>query len=82
MSVFALRLPDDLKEQAAELAAREGVSLNQFIATAVASRIGALSEAQRYFAKRGSRAVPGRAREILSRAGVGNPPDPEDRIED
>ena len=39
---FALRLPRSLYGRAAKTAAAEGTSLNQFIATAVAERIGAL----------------------------------------
>lgn len=39
---FALRLPRSLYGRAAKIAAAEGTSLNQFIATAVAERIGAL----------------------------------------
>jgi hypothetical protein len=81
MTVFALRLPDELKEEAAAQAARAGVSLNQFIAVAVASRVGAQAEAARYFAARGARAVPGRAKAVLERAGVGNPPREDDRID-
>lgn len=34
MSVFALRLPEDLKAQAAEQAEKAGLSLNQYIASA------------------------------------------------
>lgn len=71
MSSFPLRLPDDLKERAAEQAEAAGVSLNQYIATAVAARVGAQAEAERYFAARAARAQPGRAREILARAGKG-----------
>jgi len=81
MSVFALRLPEELKEKAAQQAAEAGVSLNQYIAVAVASRVGAQAEAARYFAARGARAVPGRAKAILERAGVGNEPRQDDRIE-
>ena len=81
MTVFALRLPDDLKEEAAAQAAETGVSLNQFITVAVASRVGAQAEADRYFRARGARAKPGRAQAILARAGVGNEPREDDRIE-
>jgi hypothetical protein len=81
MSVFALRLPEDLKEKAAAQAATAGVSLNQFIALALASRVGAQAEAERYFAARASRTTPGRAKAILARAGVGNPPRPDDLID-
>jgi hypothetical protein len=82
MTVFALRLPEDLKDRAAQQAAEAGVSLNQFIATAVASRVGAQAEAERYFKARGARAKPGRAKVILARAGIGNEPRADDRIED
>ena len=70
MSSFPLRLPDDLKDRAAEQAAAAGVSLNQYIATALAARVGAQAEAERYFAARAARVTPGQAREILARAGV------------
>jgi hypothetical protein len=80
MSTFPLRLPDELKEAAAAQAAEAGVSLNQFIATAIASRVGAQAEAARYFAARGERAVPGRAKEILARAGR-RQPRPGDEID-
>jgi len=81
MSVFPLRLPDDLKDKAAAQAAEAGVSLNQFIAVAVASRVGAQAEAERYFAARAGRVAPGRARAVLEKAGVGNPPRTDDQIE-
>jgi predicted transcriptional regulator len=80
MSSFPLRLPDDLKDRAAEQAEAAGVSLNQYIATALAARVGAQAEAERYFAARAARATPGRAREILARAGRGNPARPGDEI--
>ncbi len=82
MSVFALRLPEDLKEEAARAAEAAGISLNQYIALAIAGRVGARREAQRYFAARAARTAPGRAKEILAKAGLGNPPRPDDIIED
>ena len=42
MSVLSLRLPDSLHEKARELAEREDISLNQFIALAVAEKMSAL----------------------------------------
>lgn len=80
MSSFPLRLPDDLKEQAVAQAEAAGVSLNQYIATALAARVGAQAEAGRYFAARAARVVPGRAREILARSGRDNPPLPGDEL--
>lgn len=80
MSVFALRLPAELKEAAAAQAAAAGISLNQYIAVALAARVGAQAEAMRYLSTRGARATPGRAKEILARSGVGNEPREEDRF--
>jgi hypothetical protein len=80
MSSFPLRLPDDLKERASAQAERAGVSLNQYIAMAIASRVGAQAEAERYFKARGSRAKPGKARAILARAGRRTKPRRADRL--
>jgi hypothetical protein len=80
MSSFPLRLPDDLKERAAAQAEAAGVSLNQYIATVLASRVGAQAEAERSFAARAARATRGRARDILARAGKNNPPRPDDEL--
>jgi hypothetical protein len=81
MSGFALRLPDDLKQEAARQAESLGVSLNQFLVSAVASRVGAQAEARRYFAARATRVQPGTAKEILARVGQGVPPRDDDHIE-
>ena len=78
---FPLRLPEDLKAIASEQAAGAGVSLNQFISTALAARVGAQAEAERYFAARAARVTPGRAKEILSRAGTETPPREDDRLD-
>ena len=42
MSTLSLRLPDSLHQRIKQLAAEEGVSINQFIATAVAEKAAAL----------------------------------------
>ncbi len=58
MSVLSLRLPDSLHRQVKELASRDGISINQFVATAVAEKMSALmtEEYLRERAARGSRA--------------------------
>lgn len=81
MSTFPLRIPDDLKQAAAAQAEASGVSLNQYVATVLATGIGARAEAQRYFAARGTRAVRGRAKSILARSGLDNPPVADDVID-
>jgi uncharacterized protein (DUF433 family) len=45
MGRYALNLPADLKQKAEDWAARQGVSLNQFILWAVAEKVGTLSSA-------------------------------------
>jgi len=64
-----LRLPEDLKDAATRQAAKSGISMNLFVATAVAARVGARAEAERYFFARGSRTTPARAKALLSRLG-------------
>jgi len=81
MSNFALRLPDDIKQEATRQAQAQGVSLNQYLVSAVASRVGAQAEATRYFAARAARVQPGTAKEILARVGQGVPPREDDLIE-
>ena len=58
MSTLSLRLPNSLHDRLRELAEAEGVSMNQFISTAVAEKIAALmtSEYLEERAARGSRA--------------------------
>jgi hypothetical protein len=81
MTSFPLRLPDDLKERASSQAAQAGVSLNQYIALALAARVGAQAEAERYFQTRAARAMPGRAKAILAKAGRRAKPRTADRLE-
>ena len=54
-STYPLRLPVSIKAEAEKLAAAEGTSLNQFVATAVAEKVAALRTAS-YFAERRDRA--------------------------
>jgi len=42
MSTMSLRLPESLHERAREVAKREGTSINQLIATALAEKLSAL----------------------------------------
>ena len=67
---FVLRLPEDLKEEAAKMAERMGVSLNQYVGLAVASKVGAQREAARYFKARAKRS-PGRRKALEMLEGMG-----------
>ncbi len=42
MSTLSVRLPNSLHETVRELSKKEGISINQFIATALAEKISAL----------------------------------------
>ena len=78
MSALSLRLPNSLHERARDLARREGVSINQLVASALAEKMSALltEEYLEARAKRGSR-----ARFLAALAQVpAIEPDPEDRL--
>ena len=53
MSNYPLNLPDSLKREAQRRAKEDGVSLNQWIAVAVAQKVGAVDAAD-FFRQRGS----------------------------
>lgn len=57
MSTLSLRLPDSLHKRLAQLAEREGISINQMIASAVAEKMAALDTEELLGARaaRGSR---------------------------
>jgi hypothetical protein len=56
----SLNLPHSLKKAAEEFAEKDGVSLNQFIALALAEKVGTMSAAE-FFAERGEGADAERA---------------------
>jgi hypothetical protein len=80
-SKIQLRLPEDMKAAATRQAAAAGVSLNLFVATAVAARIGAQAEAERYFSARGSRTTPARAKALLAKLGTAGAVRDDDRLD-
>lgn len=77
---YPLRLPQSLKAAIAAAAARDGVSINQFIVLAIAEKLAALNTA-RFFEERTARADLERFRQILNRPG-GEPPRPGDELPD
>lgn len=54
MSVLSLRLPDSLHQKIRELAEREDISINQFLALAAAEKTAALLTVE-YLEERGER---------------------------
>jgi len=63
---YALRLPVSIKAEAEKLAAEDGTSLNQFVATAVAEKVSALRTAK-YFSERKGRTNWDEFERIMSR---------------
>ena len=51
-STYPLKLPNSIKTAAAELAREDGVSLNQFIAAAVAEKVGVLRTTAEFLRER------------------------------
>lgn len=78
MSNLSLRLPDSLHRKIRELAERDDVSINQFIATAVAEKAAALLTVD-YLEERGRRADPRLVDHILRRV-PDVPPVPGDEL--
>ena len=77
-STYPLKLPAAVKKAAAELAASDGVSLNQFIAAAVAEKVGCLRTAREFFRERAGSAKPKGMLKCLHRA-PRVPPSAEDQ---
>ncbi len=77
-STYPLRLPVSIKSEAEKLAASEGTSLNQFVASAVAEKVAALRTAS-YFAERRGRADWEAFDRLMSRPG-GEPPRAGDEL--
>jgi hypothetical protein len=58
-ATYPPKLPASIKAEAARLTKETGVSLNQWIATAVAQKIGAVETAAAFFKRRVGDAQPG-----------------------
>jgi hypothetical protein len=66
MSTMSVRLPESLHKQARELAEREGVSINQLVATALAEKVSALLTLE-YLEERTGRGSAESYRKVLSK---------------
>jgi len=66
MSMLSLRLPESLHRKVRDLAAKESISINQFITTAVAEKMAALLT-EEYLEERARRANPAAFDRILAR---------------
>lgn len=78
MSTLSLRLPNSLHERIRRLAEAEGISINQFIATAVAEKMAALLTDE-YLSQRADRGSQSKFRRALERV-PDRPEDPGDEL--
>ena len=76
-ATYPLKLPASIKATAARLAKEDGVSLDQWIATAVAQKIGAVETAAAFSGDKRGNATPDDLKRILEKV-PDVPPDPED----
>jgi hypothetical protein len=77
-STYPLRLPRSVKAEVARRAKEDSVSINQFIATAVAEKRAAMNTATFFAERRNSANF--KAFDRLMRRKGGTPPAPEDKI--
>ena len=71
---YPLKLPASVKEAAARLAKEDGVSLNQWIAVAIAQKIGVVETAAAFLERRAGKARPGDMLAFLDKAKREIPP--------
>jgi hypothetical protein len=72
-STHLLKLPTSVKTAAARLAKAEGVSLNQFIAAAVAEKVGVMETAREFLERRAGDAKSKDLLKYLRKAGREQP---------
>jgi len=66
MSTISLRLPDSLHEGVRKLAKQDNISINQFVATALAEKMSALTT-ETYLAERAKRGNKKKFEQVLSK---------------
>lgn len=77
-STYPLRLPRSIKAEVERRAREEGISINQFVATAVAEKLAAMNTAA-FFTERRERADMPAFDRLMRRQG-GEPPVPDDAL--
>ena len=77
MSTVSLRLPNFLHKEVKEISKEEGISINQFISTALAEKMSAL-RTQEYLENRALRGSRDQFDHALSKIGRNNPIDEND----
>lgn len=81
-ATYPLKLPASVKDAAARLAREDGVSLNQWIAAAVAEKVGAVETAASFLQKRAAGATGGDGLHAILARVPDVPPQPGDALDD
>lgn len=78
-ATYPLKLPLSVKRAAERLAKEDGVSLDQWIASAVAQKVGVVETASEFFKRRAGNST---ARGLIKflRNAPNSVPDPEDKV--
>jgi len=66
MSTISLRLPDSLHDSVRKLAKEDNISINQFVATALAEKMSALIT-EEYLSERAARGDKNKFRKVLAK---------------
>ena len=74
MSTLSLRLPDSLHRHIKDFAAKQRISINQFISTAVAEKMSAIST-EDYLEERAQRGSAEKLRSLLKKVPDVEPPE-------
>ena len=78
MSTISLRLPDSLHESVRKLAKEDNISINQFVATALAEKMSAL-KTEEYLMERAEKGKKSKFKKALSKV-KNTEPDEEDKL--
>jgi hypothetical protein len=78
-ATYPLKLPLSIKKAAQRLAREDGVSLNQWIAVAVAEKVGVVETAADFFKKRAGKATGARLLRFL-RSAPKSAPEADDQL--
>ena len=78
-ATYPSKLPLSIKKAAQRLAREDGVSLNQWIASAVAEKVGVVETAAEFFKKRAGQKTGDRPMDFLRNA-PNVLPEPEDKV--
>jgi hypothetical protein len=79
MSTLSVRLPNSIHAHTKKLAREEGISINQFVASAVAEKLSAL-DTERYLSARAARGKKVNIKRLLAKV-PDVPPSEEDRLD-